>query len=415
MTDFSEFKKVYQTAQTLVCPIRHTLMVHPVLISNGRTYERSAIQEFFEYQHLMDIRPICDDLRQPLDNLHMVPHDTLKNIIEQFVKKYENFQLPSGISVIEDEQTPEEKTVLYEWMNLLDLCNEYRTKTTEDINIEEEFEKVYQTAQTLICPISKHLMVEPVTISNGKTYDRFEIRSFFIARANARLQCCDPITFELLSSPTFIPDNSMDTLTKQFVTMYQDKKGQEWEPVVEYCNVYNAKIIEEARKLQEEEIKRQRREREERDAHILRTQREARLYNRFSYRPRDAARREQEARQARRQEALRQEQEAPRQEQEALRQEALERMAARQEAPRQEAPRQEALRQVALRQEAPRQEALRQVALRQVALRQEAPRQVALRQEAPRQVARALLDDVNERIAEVDARRARAARRDGGE
>ena len=323
MTDFSEFKKVYLTAETLLCPIGHTLMVDPVLISNGRTYERSAIHNYFDYQLLMGNRTIRDpDLREPLNNLNMVPHNSLKNFIKQFVNTYENFQLPSGISLKEEEQTTEEKTVLNQWIHLRELCSDYRTRTTEEINIEEECDKVYKTAQTLISPISGQLMLDPVTISNGKTYDRFEIRNFFIDSTNAGLEFCDPITSELLSSATFIPDNVMDTLIKQFVEMYQNKEGEEWEPVVQYCNVYNAEIIEKARKLEQEEIERQRIEKEERAAHIRHSQREARL-NIFNFRPEQARRQEARQQEARRQEARQQEA------QEALRQEAL-----RQEAPR---------------------------------------------------------------------------------
>jgi hypothetical protein len=56
----------------------------------------------------------------------------------------------------------------------------------------------------------------------------------------------------------------MNTLTKQFVEMYKNKEEPEWEPVVQYCNVYNAKIIEETQKLERQEIERQERERQER-------------------------------------------------------------------------------------------------------------------------------------------------------
>jgi len=265
MSDFSEFKKVYLTAMSLICPIGRRLMVDPVLISNGKTYERSDIEDFFEYQFFIGNR-IQDpsDSHKLLENLTIVPHNSIKSVIDQFVNTYENFQLPMGIPEQEENQTTEQKEVLMEWEQLIELCKDYRARTSEQINIEEEYEKVYETAQTLISPISGQLMLDPVTISNGKTYDRFEIRDFFIAIAGDMIGFYDPITKEQLSSSSFIPDNTMNTLTKQFVEMYENKQGEEWEPVVHYCEVYKARRIEQAQKVERQERERQERERQER-------------------------------------------------------------------------------------------------------------------------------------------------------
>jgi len=266
MSDFSEFKKVYLTAMSLICPIGRRLMVDPVLISNGKTYERSDIEDFFEFQSFIGNRPIQDpsDSHKTLENLTIVPHNSIKSVIEQFVNTYESFQLPMGIPEQEEEQTNEQKDVLMEWEQLIELCKDYRVRTSQEINIEEEYERVYQTAQTLISPMSGQLMLDPVTISNGKTYDRFEIRDFFIASAGAMIGFYDPITNEQLSSASFIPDNTMNTLIKQFVEMYENKQGEEWEPVVHYCEVYKARRIEQAQKVQRQERERQARENQER-------------------------------------------------------------------------------------------------------------------------------------------------------
>jgi len=66
------------------CPITCELMTEPVvLICNGQTYEKSAIQEWFRRGHRTD--PITN---QPLISTNIVPNYSLRRAIESFLQSY---------------------------------------------------------------------------------------------------------------------------------------------------------------------------------------------------------------------------------------------------------------------------------------------------------------------------------------
>lgn len=255
-----ELKKVHAIAMTLICPMSHLLMIDPVILSNGRTYERSRLQNFFAIRNA-PIHGYTDPFsHELLENPPiMVPHNTMKSSIEQFVNTYENLERPRDIPEQEDEQTKQQKLTIMDWEDILQYCIYYRSNKSEQINREEEYERAYQNAQTLICPLSGQLMLDPVTIGNGKTYDRSEIRNFFMNMHGYY----DPLTSASIP-PIMIQDITMNTLTKQFVEMYENKQGEEWEPVVHYCEVYKARRIEQAQKVERQERERQAREKKER-------------------------------------------------------------------------------------------------------------------------------------------------------
>lgn len=240
MSDFSELKKVYQIAMSLVCQLSRQLMVDPVLLSNGKTYDRSSLLSFFDFESDDGyIRAGYRDplSRVPLEDATMVPNNSIKSVIEQFVNTYESFELPMGIPEQEEEQTTEQQNAVMEWKDLLDLCRDYRARTSEAINIEEEYEKVYQTAMTLSCPLSRHLMVDPVINSNGDTYDRSSLEKF--TSTNGYF---DPKTLLPMTDLTIKPNDTMKFLIRQFVEMYEGKQGRAWERVVTLCQEYRAII-----------------------------------------------------------------------------------------------------------------------------------------------------------------------------
>ena len=106
-----------------------------------------------------------------------------------------------------------------------------------------EHEKAYHTALSLICPMTRLLMVDPVIISNGDTYERSALESCFrFGDANILAGYCDPITRVRLSDTTILPNNSIKRSIEQFVAMYEDKEGDEWKPVLELCEDYRTKI-----------------------------------------------------------------------------------------------------------------------------------------------------------------------------
>ena len=64
-----------QTAQ--YCPITHEMMLDPVMCADGFTYERAAIQQWFETGQ--DRSPMTN---KPLEHQHMIPNGALREIIE---------------------------------------------------------------------------------------------------------------------------------------------------------------------------------------------------------------------------------------------------------------------------------------------------------------------------------------------
>jgi len=149
---------------------------------------------------------------------------------------------------------------------------EYRSIIPRRGGIEEEHEKAYLTVMSLICPITHTLMLDPVTIGNGHTYERSAIEDFFKYAG----EYSDPITRKPLSDISITPSILVQTLTKQFVDFYEGKQGKEWERVVQYCNTYKTTLREEREREQREREQREReeREREERE----REQREQREF-----------------------------------------------------------------------------------------------------------------------------------------
>ena len=131
---------------------------------------------------------------------------------------------------------------------------EYRSIIKRGAGIEEEHMKAYQTAMSLICPITHTLMLDPVTIGNGHTYERSAIEDFFKYVG----AYSDPITRKPLSDISIIPSILVQTLTKQFVDFYEGKQGEEWERVVQYCNTYKTTLREEREREREQERERER-------------------------------------------------------------------------------------------------------------------------------------------------------------
>jgi hypothetical protein len=125
---------------------------------------------------------------------------------------------------------------------------EYRSIIPRRGGIEEEHEKAYQTAMSLICPITQELMLDPVTISTGRTFERSAIETYFRFSGTR-----DPTTNEPLSNRHIIPNMIVETLTKQFVDFYEGKQGKEWERVVQYCNTYKTTLREERERERERE------------------------------------------------------------------------------------------------------------------------------------------------------------------
>ncbi|CAN0927412.1 U-box domain-containing protein 15 [Linum grandiflorum] len=71
-----------------LCPITLEIMVDPVIIASGQTYERESIQKWLEANHMT-----CPKTRQTLENTSIAPNYALKNLIHQWCDKHK-FKLP---------------------------------------------------------------------------------------------------------------------------------------------------------------------------------------------------------------------------------------------------------------------------------------------------------------------------------
>ncbi|ESQ44851.1 hypothetical protein EUTSA_v10003163mg [Eutrema salsugineum] len=71
-----------------LCPITLEIMLDPVIIATGQTYEKDSIQKWFDAGH-----KTCPKTRQTLDHLSLAPNYALKNLILQWCEK-NKFKLP---------------------------------------------------------------------------------------------------------------------------------------------------------------------------------------------------------------------------------------------------------------------------------------------------------------------------------
>ena len=130
-------------------------------------------------------------------------------------------------------------------------------------------------AQELACPFSLHLMIDPVFISSGKTFDRKYIITEFARQREinpAGILFC-PLTREPLTD-VLTPNLQMRSITEKFFYQYKDVqyKGSTWDDIRRICDVYQEEQtpekIEERRRIHEiEDAKRmdERKKKQEQD------------------------------------------------------------------------------------------------------------------------------------------------------
>ncbi|XP_065878260.1 U-box domain-containing protein 15-like [Euphorbia lathyris] len=71
-----------------LCPITLEIMVDPVIVATGQTYERQSITKWLNSNHRT-----CPKTGQTLDHLSLAPNFALRNLISQWCEK-NNFELP---------------------------------------------------------------------------------------------------------------------------------------------------------------------------------------------------------------------------------------------------------------------------------------------------------------------------------
>ncbi|XVF12712.1 hypothetical protein REPUB_Repub08aG0143000 [Reevesia pubescens] len=102
--------------RSFYCPITMGVMVDPVEISSGRTFERSAIERWFA-----DGNKLCPSTLIHLDTLVLQPNKTLRQSIEEWKDRNKMITI---VSIKPKLQSNEEQEVLQSLCELQDLCME---------------------------------------------------------------------------------------------------------------------------------------------------------------------------------------------------------------------------------------------------------------------------------------------------
>ncbi|EEF36572.1 U-box domain-containing protein 15 [Ricinus communis] len=85
-----------------LCPITLEIMVDPVIVATGQTYERESIKRWLNSNHRT-----CPKTGQMLDHLSLAPNFALRNLILQWCEK-NNFELPKRDAFVGYDGSPAE-------------------------------------------------------------------------------------------------------------------------------------------------------------------------------------------------------------------------------------------------------------------------------------------------------------------
>ncbi|KAL9282053.1 U-box domain-containing protein 15 [Arabidopsis thaliana] len=105
-----------------LCPITLEIMLDPVIIATGQTYEKESIQKWFDAGH-----KTCPKTRQELDHLSLAPNFALKNLIMQWCEK-NNFKIPEKeVSPDSQNEQKDEVSLLVEALSSSQLEEQRRS------------------------------------------------------------------------------------------------------------------------------------------------------------------------------------------------------------------------------------------------------------------------------------------------
>ncbi|WCJ28931.1 U-box domain-containing protein 15 [Euphorbia peplus] len=103
-----------------LCPITLEIMVDPVIVATGQTYERQSITKWLNSNHRT-----CPKTGQTLDHLSLAPNFALRNLISQWCEK-NNFELPkkhaSSVSDSSSSTLKDEVLTLVQNLSSSDFC-----------------------------------------------------------------------------------------------------------------------------------------------------------------------------------------------------------------------------------------------------------------------------------------------------
>ena len=90
-----------QIPKEFICPITLSIMKEPVIMSDGQTYEKSAIEK------ALSISPLSPLTKQPLSMKDAKPNYALKSLIENFLKIGKIPEMPKNTAKIDQNSKPE--------------------------------------------------------------------------------------------------------------------------------------------------------------------------------------------------------------------------------------------------------------------------------------------------------------------
>ena len=94
-------------------------------------------------------------------------------------------------------------------------------------------------AETLKCPVSLSLMIDPVIVSSGRSFERQYMRQYILDCASGKTYPLCPLTRQILNTSILISNDTLKIFIGEFVETYQNKTGDEWSKLVQMCTEYN--------------------------------------------------------------------------------------------------------------------------------------------------------------------------------
>lgn len=155
---------------TFFCPLTRKIMEDPVTIESGVTYERSAINEWFEQNNNEAKAPVCPTTGMKLNNRTLSVNLALKNIIKEWTERNEAARLRVAHKAL--FLALSEAMVVDAVRDLQVLCRrEYNRKHTHNIGITELLTKFLEHNDRKVRSETLRLLQLLVEDDKGKVCD----------------------------------------------------------------------------------------------------------------------------------------------------------------------------------------------------------------------------------------------------
>lgn len=126
-TDESYHRKLHiePIFSAFICPLTKQVMRDPVTIENGHTFEREAIEKWFQECGDSGRMPICPLTLKELGSTDLNPSIALRNTIEEWLLRNEAAQLDMACRSINSQSS--DRDVLQALNYIVHICKKYRS------------------------------------------------------------------------------------------------------------------------------------------------------------------------------------------------------------------------------------------------------------------------------------------------